>query len=165
MPIRKLVRQRFLEKVDKSCISDCWEWIAGKCGAGYGAFWLNGRQVGAHRVSWELYKGPIPDSLYVLHKCDNPGCVNPAHLFLGTHSDNIQDAIKKGRLKSMENLPKDTIGEKNGRAMITREQAAIIKKIWKERENSLTKTELAKRLGISRPIVRNILLGKTWRHI
>jgi len=91
----KTVRERFFEKVDKS--GECWEWTAYKGKSGYGAFWLNNTDKRAHRVSWVLHKGVIPKGQLVLHKCDNPGCVNPDHLFLGTTQDNINDKVAKGR--------------------------------------------------------------------
>lgn len=84
----------------------CWNWIGGGFNTGYGAFKIEGKQTTAHRASWTLHFGKIPDGLLICHKCDNRRCVNPAHLFLGTHRDNSQDALKKGRLKSH---PKDNV--------------------------------------------------------
>lgn len=84
---------------DKVLIGDeCWVWQAGiKPHNGYGAFSLNGREMVAHRVAWLLCHGEIPDGLRVLHHCDNPPCVRPDHLFLGTQKDNVLDAVAKGR--------------------------------------------------------------------
>lgn len=88
--------ERFWLKVDKS--GECWLWIAGKKGRdGYGSCWFGGKPSRAHRVSWELTNGPVPDGMVVCHRCDNPPCVNPDHLFLGTLKDNAQDRNRKGR--------------------------------------------------------------------
>lgn len=91
----------FWAKVDKSGGDDaCWIWTAFRLRAGYGLFKWYGKDTGAHRVSWELAHGAIPDGLWVLHNCpggDNPACVNPAHLWLGTQQDNTDDMVKKGR--------------------------------------------------------------------
>lgn len=90
--------ERFWSKVDVGDVTECWKWQAGKIGGGYGKFTIHHRQRQAHRVAWVLTYGPIPEGLCVLHKCDNPGCCNPYHLFLGTHADNMADALHKGRL-------------------------------------------------------------------
>ncbi len=90
-------RERFWDKVDLSAgPNKCWLWL-GATNTRYGMFWCGGRQVKAHRFSWEMVHGPIPDGLLVCHRCDNPPCVNPSHLFLGSMSDNILDAVAKGR--------------------------------------------------------------------
>lgn len=87
-------QNRFWLKVAK--VKDgCWEWLASKNEAGYGIFGVGKDTDKAPRISWRLINGKIPTGLIICHKCDNPGCVNPDHLFLGTHKDNRQDAIKK----------------------------------------------------------------------
>lgn len=88
---------RFWRKVDKS--GECWIWTGARAPPpwDYGKFRLDGRAVDAHRVSWEFSYGPIPDGLWVLHRCDVPGCVRPEHLFLGTAQDNSRDMMRKGR--------------------------------------------------------------------
>ena len=88
-------KERFWSKVDLS--GECWVWTGTKAG-GYGRFYLNRRMMPAHRYSWTETSGPIPDGLMVLHKCDNPSCVRPDHLFLGTQSDNMLDASAKNRI-------------------------------------------------------------------
>ena len=86
---------RFWSKVKKT--KDCWNWNGAKFSSGYGAFWLNGKNKSAHRVSWELTNGQIPDGKLVCHTCDISACVNPNHLFLGTWKGNMEDRDKKGR--------------------------------------------------------------------
>lgn len=92
----RTVEERFWAAVDTT--GDCWLWTASKAGNGYGKIMVNGRRIGSHRLSYILHYGEIPEGLHVLHTCDNPLCVKPAHLFLGTHADNMRDASQKGRL-------------------------------------------------------------------
>ena len=87
--------QRFMDKVEKT--PTCWLWKGGKMKSGYGFFWLV-KQSSAHRSSWILHYGEIPEGLCVCHKCDNPSCVNPEHLFVGSHLENTRDCIEKGRV-------------------------------------------------------------------
>jgi hypothetical protein len=85
-------------------LGPCWVWTGGVDGGGYGQFRLRSRvpMVKAHRLAWELIVGPVPDGLWVLHKCDNPPCCHPGHLFVGTPSDNARDAIAKGRHRNVK---------------------------------------------------------------
>jgi hypothetical protein len=101
----RTLAERFWSKVDKRGPDECWPFTGRTNGngayPGYG--WIRGpeanrRPLAAHRISWELHNGPIPDGLFVLHKCDFPPCTNPAHLFLGTNRDNMRDAAAKGRI-------------------------------------------------------------------
>jgi len=95
MKITTKIKERFFVKVKKT--SGCWHWIASKNDCGYGQFKLNNKVLKAHRVSWIIHNGNIPRGFCVLHKCDNPVCVNPKHLWLGTRFDNNKDRMKKGR--------------------------------------------------------------------
>lgn len=98
MPFTNLtVKERFDQKWSPEPFSGCWIWTASVDEQGYGFFKLNYKMRKSNRVSWELHFGKIPAGLCVLHKCDTPSCVNPSHLFLGTHSDNQVDALAKGR--------------------------------------------------------------------
>jgi len=96
------ISERFWAKVNKDAPNGCWEWHSSLTGGGYGAFFVHHPDkreiVRAHRFSWELANGSIPNGLWVLHKCDNRICVNPDHLFLGNRSDNMIDCARKGRL-------------------------------------------------------------------
>jgi hypothetical protein len=107
-------QQRFWSRVRRQEGDGCWLWIAGTVSSGYGAIVVGGRQAAAHRVSWVIANGPITDGLWVLHDCDARysvddtsyrACVRPSHLFLGTHRDNVVDAVKKGR---------SAFGDRNG---------------------------------------------------
>lgn len=94
----KPIEKRFWHKVDKT--GDCWLWLGHKSSKGYGGVQVDGLSKKAHRVAYELVNGPIPEGLYACHTCDNPSCVNPAHIFLGTQHENMADMVAKGRLVS-----------------------------------------------------------------
>lgn len=97
MVIKPIVN-RFLEKVNKT--ESCWTWTAAiRASTGYGVFKIDGITKDAHRMSYELFKGPIPSGMLVCHMCDNRKCVSPNHIFLGTYKDNYNDAVAKGRAK------------------------------------------------------------------
>ena len=89
----------------------CWVWKNSKSTCGYGRIWYNNKQWSAHRLSYTLHKGSIMSGLFVCHTCDNPPCINPNHLFLGTHGDNMQDMMKKGRgnIAKLSTTDKDSI--------------------------------------------------------
>ena len=104
----KTLEERFWEKVCKG--PECWEWTGATSGRlPYGHIYRNGREQRAHRVSWEINRGQIPLGLSVLHRCDNPGCVRPDHLFIGTQSDNLKDAVSKGRVNPYGRVPLKTM--------------------------------------------------------
>ena len=147
---RTPISSRFWDKIDKCCPNDCWEWTMGSTPKGYGQIRDSGRTLLAHRVSWALAHGPIPAGLCVLHHCDNPPCVNPTHLFLGTRTDNARDCGRKGR------RPK---GSAHGRAKLTEADVRMI------RTSDEKTSVLAKRLGVDRTTVGYARRGRTWQHV
>lgn len=147
---------RFWSKVDKS--RDCWLWTASTTKAGYGIFWLHGRNVLAHRMSWRTHHGAIPDGMMVCHACDTPSCVNPSHLFLGTAADNAQDRERKGRGSGAEHLPNNK-GEANGRAKLTTKDVQEIRRLLNE---GLSARSIGRQYGVSGVMVGNIKRGINW---
>lgn len=158
--------ERFWQKVDKSAGDDgCWLWTAGTS-KGYGLFHFsagrrNERPGKAHRISYELKYGPIADGMHVCHRCDNPPCVNPAHLFLGTAADNARDRVEKGRHRTPWTMGDAPQGVKHHSAVLNDELVRIIRAASPDE----TTSALARRLGVSRNAVQFARLGKTWKHV
>jgi hypothetical protein len=161
------IKERFEKKVDRSPglgpNGDCWEWAAGKSSQGYGKLWVNtglrcGKHIGAHRLAYEFYVGPIPDGMLVCHRCDNPPCVNPSHLFLGTDQENVQDCINKGRWPKYR-----PIGELNPSATLKEFQVIEILELWSK--GNITKGCLAKKIGTTWNIVDSIVERRKWKHV
>lgn len=149
----------------KSSRDGCWEWrAAGGCRkiTHYGWLVVDGKNTRAHRFSWQIHYGDIPDGLFVCHKCDNPCCVRPDHLFLGTCADNNADAIAKGRMLPPPAMYVDNRGERCGAAKLKQEDVILIREL---REAGWELLPLAKRFGISRTQVHNIVARKKWAHL
>jgi hypothetical protein len=144
---------RFWAKVNKT--DSCWFWLSTINAQGYGQYnkRISGKSVSfkAHRVAWEISYGPIPNGMCVCHSCDNPPCVNPEHLFLGTHSENMADMVSKGR---------GNIGERHGRSKLTSTQVAEIRSLLSVGE--LTCTQIASRYGVKHGCISNIRTGRRW---
>lgn len=180
--------ERFWSKVDKSAGDDgCWLWTKRCEKGGYGQFWLSGKTVLAHRTAWLFTNGEIPDGLQVLHNCpdgDNPSCVNPAHLWLGTHRENHDDCTRKGRRpygerngnfthperrprgdrSGMHTHPeKIRRGEAHGSAKLSRDDILAIRQQYAQGGISLKR--LARAFNISKSHVYRIILGETWKHL
>lgn len=150
------IEERFWQRVDQSAGPDgCWVWTGARLAAGYGRSPLGRRGKGplAHRRSWELANGPIPQGMHVLHHCDNPPCVNPAHLFLGTDADNVRDAQAKGRLSP---LPHPS-GDEHYHTKIS---DADVLALVVERASGVTVKDLAEKYGITIWHVYLLLAGK-----
>lgn len=157
--------QRFWSKVEKT--PTCWLWTASKRYKGYGAFvWAeeNGRviQGRAHRFSWLIHRGAIPADKLVLHRCDTPSCVNPKHLFLGTHQDNVNDMIRKGRRVNGGTYQSDNYerGEDHHNAKISWE---IVTQIRLDKE-IMSYSQLAKKYRLSLGHLHRIIHYKAWKH-
>ena len=147
--ITKTLEQRFWEKVDKT--GDCWNWTGSVNNHGYGKIFCDRKLLLSHRVSWEFANGKIPKGKHykttcILHRCDNPKCVNPDHLFLGTQKDNVADMLNKNRAKTKLNPSKVTA---------IRKKYAI---------GTITMSKLATMYGISQTTIWLIVNRKTWNH-
>ena len=150
------LEERFWAKVAKGSSDDCWEWTAALI-KGYGEISRGGRKNGmmmAHRLSWILHNGPIPTGSIVCHRCDNPSCVNPHHLFLGTQTDNMQDAARKGRMAR---------GERHHNAKLSKSQVLEIREQYASGNTSTI--ILAAKYGVSQALVAKIVRRKRWKHI
>lgn len=151
--------QRFWSKVNKRP-DGVWEWTAYKNKAGYGWFCVkHGRSALAHRISWELANGPIPEGMCVLHKNDIPYDVNPDNLFLGTHSENIADMVRKNR-QAGGTQPGTNKGTANGQAKINELKAQAIRDLYKT--GNYTQLELGALFGLSQQAIHKIVTGKLW---
>ena len=140
---------------------DCLIWTKAMQSPGYGVLRVGHRNLLAHRASWLLTNGDIQPGLCVLHRCDNPACIDPDHLFLGTRTDNSIDKIKKGRQGRGDKMAHK--GATNGRAKLNDEQVLLIRKIY--REGGVTHRELAKEFGVAHSLIGRIVLCLAWRHL
>lgn len=145
------IAERFWKKVDKS--GECWLWTGNKDKHGYGRIRCDHRKIRVHRVSFMIKFGEIPTGLCVCHKCDNPPCVNPEHLFLGTHADNIKDMFAKHR----NNPPR---GQRNHSAKLNERKVRLIRKIVSS--HSMSNRRIAKRFGVSSQSIDAIANGRSW---
>lgn len=155
--------ERFHEKYIKS--NDCWEWIGTKLKSKYGHISVYRKLILAHRFSYEIFYGNFPKELHVLHKCDNPSCVRPDHLFLGTNKDNSLDCRKKGRdtcFKKGKKPKVDNRGSKSGKAKLSEEKVKDIKIRLKNKE---TIASIARYYLISPSIISGIKHGYRWGHV
>jgi len=153
--IGETLRERFCRQIMHDQNSGCWLWTGAAMPKGYGAISAIGlpkKTLLAHRVSYELHVGNIPPGMCVLHKCDTTPCVNPAHLFLGTHKDNALDKIKKGR-------GVDNRGSRHGMAKLSENDIVAI------RLSTELQRVVAKRYGVANTIVSRIKNRSIWRHV
>jgi HNH endonuclease len=146
---------RFWSHVAKGTEAECWLWTAGRTPSGYGTFMVrHGHRVPAHRFSYELVHGTIPDGMFCCHACDVPACCNPQHLFAATHADNMADMVAKGR---------QTSGERNARAKLT---AAAVEAIRRRiADGTETQARLAVEYGVDPSLISHLARGRRWRHL
>ena len=177
MPAARPLIYRFLEKTRRA-ESGCLEWTGATARGGYGNLMVVSRTWGpAHRVAWELAHGPIPDGLWVLHRCDNPKCVEADHLFLGTHADNMSDMVAKGRHPSVRSPEcrerggrhwtkrhPDRVarGERGSGSKLT--EAGVVE-IRRLRASGAALSELAAAFNVSETTISSIAHKKTWKHV
>ena len=143
--------QRFRQKVEIGGETDCWEWIGAKIERGYGSMKYNGKIQKAHRISYQIYHGPLSSDWDVLHSCDNPKCVNPFHLKKGTHMDNMMDMISKGRCFL-------TKGTRNGNSKLDDIKVRYIR-IYRR----IPTKELSKKFGVACSTINMIKNGTSWK--
>jgi hypothetical protein len=160
---RKPVEERFLEKVNKDgplCVhlgTKCWVWMGGTYPEGYGEIKIDGYVRLAHRVSWEIANGEVPDGLCVLHKCDNPACVRPDHLFLGTKKDNVDDMVNKGRHRN------NSAGERNANRKLTNTDVIAMRERFSM--GGISASALARIHKISPRQARDIVKYRAWKSV
>jgi hypothetical protein len=161
MPNRKNTLETLLARLAVVEHSGCWEYTRARDKGGYGKFMLNRRHERAHRASYILHIGPIPEGLWVLHKCDNPPCCNPNHLFLGTPLDNQQDRRNKGRHGlhgSVTHPHRWRSGEESARAKVTWKQVKEIRAL----EGKVSCRRIAEQYGVSDTLIRGIIGKQMW---
>ncbi|WP_332763973.1 HNH endonuclease signature motif containing protein [Phenylobacterium sp.] len=148
------LEMRLLASYEIDKVSGCWNWIGGRRSRRYGQIYAFGRRMSAHRASWMLNRGPIAAGLVVCHRCDNPLCVNPDHLFLGTQADNVADMDSKGRRGRVR-------GEAVNTAKLTAEQVLEIRALF----GRLPHRMIAERFGVTKSQIDKIRSGVCWAHV
>jgi hypothetical protein len=150
----RCIKKRFWSNVDIKGKDECW-FYNGSLRAGYGAFWINGKTVSAHRIAWQLLHGKIKDGFHVLHTCDNKPCCNPFHLYEGTHTDNMHDKILKGRMM-------DNRGIKHYSHKLNEQDVICIRIL---NQCGYGYKIISRLYGRGDTTIRDICKRKTWRHI
>lgn len=161
MPIKSL-QERFERHFKKGDKSECWNWHGRSNQHGYGTTRTGGtynrKQLLAHRLSYTFYVGEIPEGFLICHTCDNRKCVNPNHLFLGTHQDNCDDKINKGR-----HLPSIRRGSSHGMAILNESSVLQIRELYRTKQKS--RKELAEMFNVGKHVIHYVVTYKTWTHL
>lgn len=151
-------QERFWSKVDRGGPDECWEWTAVRHPSGYGKIKVNGKFEYAHRVAWALENNPPGDD-FTLHKCDNPPCVNPAHLYLGDKSDNMRDLWERGD-PPIPTPPETPSGTDNPAAKLNYNLAEEIRERYES--ESISQAELGQKYGVCQQTVGRVVRGEEW---
>jgi len=154
---RKSIEERFWEKVEVGSLDICWPWKASRNKWGYGRIGYKGKLVTAPRLSYQLVFGDVPEGLCVCHSCDNPACVNPSHLYLGTFRDNNLDKMSKGRWRGNH-----TRGENRPQSKITEDKVKEIRNLAKQ---GMSNRKIAPLYNISHSAVDSVINGRTWSYV
>jgi len=149
---KELITRRMFKHTEFPDKDKCWNWKCFLNLDGYGNVRFKDKTIKVHRMAYFLFKGDIPDHLEVCHSCDNPACVNPNHLWLGTHADNVSDCAKKGRIVAPS-------GEKHYRAKLTWQKVNEIRNLAK----TISRYKLAKQFGVHYSTLDSVVNGETWK--
>ncbi len=147
------IEKRFWSKVDIMSGDECWNWKGKISSPGYGSIWFNGGDSSAHRWAWTLTNGPIPDGMFVCHRCDNRKCCNPGHLFIGTHQENLADMRSKGR---------GCKGTMNPGSKLTEQLVTTIRSLL---GSGVSQKVIASEFGVNQSVISRISCGHVWRHV
>lgn len=155
-------KEDFWKRIRRTSEDECWEWSGGKTskqtGRNYGVVWINGERWKTHRLAWVYEFGPIPRGMNVCHKCDNPPCCNPSHLFIGTTKDNVADCLAKGRGNKERGIDRYN-------ATLTEEDVREIRSRYKARTKDNSGRALAKEFGVGTTMISAIVCRNRWKHI
>lgn len=156
------LKDHFMSFVTPEPNSGCWLWTGGtnaSASRGYGVFFFRKKSSQAHRVSYTLFRGEIPEGMHACHKCDVRLCVNPDHIFIGTRSDNMRDCVAKGRLS--HNSPRGILNKRAARKLSDEQILEVFSLI---NQNSLSNQAIARRFGMCPEAIRKIRIGRAWAH-
>lgn len=161
MADKEVIKSRLLSKVVVDNVTGCWNWNGGKGFGGYGKMKVDNKSQLTHRVAYRVFIGEIPEDICVCHKCDNPSCVNPDHLFLGTQSDNMKDAYKKGRVK-LDEISKNNQYKKGHKAYNRILPDSLVIEIKRMIKLGISPSDIANKLNVKKQVVADIKRGQAY---